>query len=279
MTLEEVRGYCRLFLQDSSGATEGTYFLNASLNSWINEGQRVWVRRSKCLRTHASLIVDATMTPATAFYTLPSTLHYLERLTCGGNTFSPAETALTFYTQFANPAKVTYTWNARSNNSIEAFAAGRVAMIFSYHYLRENLAGRAPFLNYAVAPAPQIDQGKNKSNFANYWAEAVSAQSKNQEAAWRFLKFISQKDVLKKYYAVKPRPSARIDLIEEQIADPEIGVFAENALSAKSFYKPDSRAVESIMAQMINDVVLRNVPPKEALSAASQKFSLLLRNL
>lgn len=195
-----------------------------------------------------------------------------------GTQFNPAETALEFYTQFANPAKVTYTWNNKSNNSIEAFASGQVAMIISYAYLKDNLRERAPFLNYGVSTVPQIDPAKNKVNFANYWAEGVSKQSKNQAAAWEFLKFVSQKEPLKKYYAVKSQPAPRIDIIEEQIADPEIGVFAENALSAKSLYKPDSRAVEGILVQMIGDVVLRNIAPKEALSAANQKINLLLRN-
>ncbi len=195
-----------------------------------------------------------------------------------GNAVSPGITALEFYTQFANPAKVTYNWNNRSNNSIESFAAGQVAMILSYSYLRPVLAARAPFLNYAIASVPQIDLSQNRVNFANYWAEGVSKQSKHQEAAWQFLKFITSKQVLPKYYEVQKQASSRIDILEQQLADPDIGVFAENALSAKSFYKPQSDAVESIFVQMINDVVLRNISPQEAVQAGAQKINLLLRN-
>ena len=195
-----------------------------------------------------------------------------------GDTFSPGDRALEFYTQFANPAKTTYNWNTRSNNSIEAFSGGSVAMIFSYSYLRETLSERAPFLNYDVAPMPQIDTFSNKVNFANYWAEGVSKQSKNQEAAWQFLKFISSKDVLPKYYEARKQASSRVDIIETQILDPEIGVFAENALSAKSYYKPDSDAVESILVQAIDDVIIRGASATEAMRAANQKVNLLLRN-
>ena len=67
-----------------------------------------------------------------------------------GDPYQPGARALEFYTQFANPAKTTYTWNNRSNNSIEAFAAGQVGMIFSYSYLRQTLAEKAPFLNYGI---------------------------------------------------------------------------------------------------------------------------------
>ena len=217
----------------------------------------------------------------TQFYTPALTQSLLDRAVPDENnkSFVPAARALEFYTQFANPAKVSYTWNSRSNNSIEAFSSGKAAMIFSYSYLRPTLAARAPFLNYAVAPAPQIDLLRSRVNYANYWAEGVSRQSPNAAAAWQFLQFITQPEVLAKYYEVEKQPSSRIDLLEQQIGDPEIGVFAEAALAAKSFYKPDSDAVEAIFVQMIESVVLRNVSAEDAVQAASQKINLLLRNL
>ena len=195
-----------------------------------------------------------------------------------GESYSPGSRALEFYTQFANPAKTTYNWNARSNNSIEAFSGGSVAMIFSYAYLRGVLAERAPFLNYDAAPVPQIDNQRNKVNFANYWAESVSKQSINQQAAWTFLKFISGSQVLPLYYETQKQVSSRLDIIEKQLSDPEIGVFAESALSAKSFFKPDSDAVESIFVQAIDDVTIRGAAPAEAIKSANQKMNLLLRN-
>src|SRR3989338_1169690 len=194
-----------------------------------------------------------------------------------GNYYSPGARALEFYTQFANPAKLTYTWNNRSNNSIEAFAGGQVAMIFSYSYLRATLESKSPFLNYGVAPMPQIDPKQSRVNYANYWAEAVAKGSKHQEAAWQFLKFISGKDILPKYYEAQKQVSPRLDILEQQISDSEIGVFAENALSAKSLYKPDSDVVESIFVQMIDNVVLHSVAPQEAIKDATQKLNVLLR--
>ena len=192
--------------------------------------------------------------------------------------FTPAVRALEFYTQFSNPAKTTYTWNSRSLNSIDAFAAGKVAMIFSYSYLAGTLAQKAPFLKYGIAAVPQIEGADLRVNFANYWAEGVAKQSEHPTEAWQFLKYISQKNVLSQYYTAVKHVASRPDILESQITDPDIGVFAENALSAKSFFKPDSDAVETIFVQMINDVVLRNVQPADAVRAASQKINLLLRS-
>lgn len=195
-----------------------------------------------------------------------------------GNPYVPGARALEFYTQFANPQKVTYTWNNRANNSIDAFAAGQATMMLSYNYMRDILAEKAPLLNYGIAAVPQIDPGLSRVNYPNYWAEAVAKQSPEQEAAWQFLKFITGREPLAGYYEAKKQVSPRVDLLEQQISDEQIGVFAENALSAKSFHKSDSDAVENIFAQMIDDVTLRNISPQEAVSAAAQKIELLMRN-
>ncbi len=195
-----------------------------------------------------------------------------------GKEISPGLSALEFYTQFADPAKAAYTWNSRSNNSIDTFAAGRVAMILSYAYLGQTLKEKAPFLNYAVAPVPQITSGSTKVNYANYWAEGVSKQSKYPDLSWQFLKTITGKGPLQSYTSATKQIAPRLDLLEEQIADPQIGVFAENAISAKSFYKPDSAAMEKIFADMISEVTQRHVPIKDALHAGAQKADLLLKN-
>ena len=195
----------------------------------------------------------------------------------GSESYSPGTRALEFYTQFANPGKVTYTWNNRSNNSVESFSSGQVAMIFSYGYLKGTLAAKAPFLSYGIAPVPQIEGSGARVNFANYWGEGVSKQSAKQDAAWQFLKFISGKQVLPKYYEAYKQPSSRPDILSQQISDADIGVFAENALSAKSFYKPDANAAESIIIQMINDVVLRDVSVQDAVRSAVAKINLLLK--
>ncbi|HYE22190.1 MAG TPA: extracellular solute-binding protein, partial [Verrucomicrobiae bacterium] len=113
--------------------------------------------------------------------------------------YNPAAVALEFYTQFANPAKKTYTWNAKTNNSVDAFSQGKLGMMLSYSYMREIIIDKAPNLNWSIAAAPQVDASGIKVNFANYWGEAVSKASKNQAVAWDFLKFATQKEVLTKY--------------------------------------------------------------------------------
>ena len=113
-------------------------------------------------------------------------------------------------------------------------------------------------------------------NFANYWAQGVSKQSKNQDAAWNFLKYLTSKDSLDKYYARHKMPSSRKDLIALQINDPDLGVFANANLTAKTFYKPDEARMDQIFTAMIDNVVLNGVSAQEALSQAAKQADTLI---
>lgn len=197
----------------------------------------------------------------------------------GGQTgsFNPGATALAFYTQFSNPAKISYTWNSKSNFSLDAFTQGQVAMMIGYQYMEPMIRARAPNLNWDVSTIPQISSDAIKIDFANYWGETVSKGSKNQALAWDFLNFISQKQELSKYYNKHKQVSARKDMLPSQAADADIGVFAESALNARSVYKQDPNLFESVFNKMIDDVVLRNFSADDAVRNAVQQINLSLQ--
>jgi multiple sugar transport system substrate-binding protein len=194
-----------------------------------------------------------------------------------GNYLNPGETALSFYTSFANPTTENYNWNARSDYSIDAFAAGKAAFLYSYPYTRLTLEQKSPNLNYGIAAVPQPNLNDPAVNFANYWGEVVSKQSKNAAVAWDFLKFISSKEALDTYYATDKKASSRKDLVELQIEDEDIGVFSHANLTAKSFYKPDQARIDSIFGQMIDNVILKGISVQESLSQAEQQASTITR--
>jgi multiple sugar transport system substrate-binding protein len=198
--------------------------------------------------------------------------------TVGTEQFNPGTTALEFYTQFASPAKKSYTWNSDVDFSVDAFTQSKVGMMLSYAYMQPVIESKAPNLNWAVAPAPQVSKTGLKMNFANYWAEGVSKSSLNSAVAWDFLNFATQRAQLESYYEKHKLPSSRKDILATQISDAEIGVFAESALTAKTVYKKDSGVFETVFLKMIDDVILRNFSVTDAIRNATQQINLGLRN-
>ena len=184
--------------------------------------------------------------------------------------------ALQYYTDFANPSKSVYTWNDQQHYSIDAFVEGSTAMMFNYSHQIATVRSKSARFNFGIAPAPQIAGTPVAVNFANYWAPTVSKQSKNPITAWKFLVYLSSTGGDASYVNASDRPSARRDLLEQQKSDPDLGAFAQQALSARSWYQIDNSAIETIFAGMINDVNFGRASVRDALDAAESKVNVLM---
>ena len=185
------------------------------------------------------------------------------------------ENALEYYTDFSNPEKVVYSWNGDQHYSIDQFVEGRVAMMFNYSHQIPVVTGRFERLNFGIAPMPQFDR-LNSKTYANYWAAAVSNSSPNKEAAWFFLGYLASTEGTRQYLADTSRPSARRDIINIQRDDSKIGIFAVQALSAKSWFQVDNVAFDQIFADMIDGVNIRKEKVRDALRSAEAKISVLM---
>lgn len=194
----------------------------------------------------------------------------------GQGSYNPGLVALQFYTDFASPRKKVYSWNPTLPNSIESFTSEKTAMMFNYFYQQAELEAKAPRLNYAVAPMPQIKGAQKEINYPNYWGYVVSSASENKADAWSFLAFMANKDSSKLYLDQTKRPAARRDLIQEQLQDPNLKIFAAQAITARSWMQIDEVATEEIFNKTIDDVVLERKTAEEALKNAATQVDTIM---
>ena len=213
--------------------------------------------------------------------------------------FTSGVSALDFYTNFAKSGSAFYTWNSRMHYSIDAFSEGTLAMMLNYSWQIEALRSKAPKLNFAIAPVPQLSTDESMT-YPNYWAFTVVANKPNitsngnkiqlsndvrVKEAWKFLKFLTMKpvavagqttvpyDAAAKYIEKTDKPSGRRDLIEKQKNDVNIGVFATQNLVAKDWPQADSNAVDNIFATMINKVNTGAATTSEAIRDAATQVT------
>ncbi len=187
------------------------------------------------------------------------------------------ELAVQFYTDFANVSKPDrYTWDDRQKYSIDAFADGNTAMMLNYSHHIQTLRAKAPRLNFGIAPAPQPEKAGFAVNFANYWAPTVSKQSKHSDEAWQFLVYLATTDAAKLYLEASSRPAARRDLLDQQKNDPDLGAFANQALTARSWYQADNIAIETIFAKLIDDVNFNRFSIRDALREAESQVNVIM---
>lgn len=146
--------------------------------------------------------------------------------------------ALSFYTWFSTTGNV---WNTSFPNSVQAFAAGKVAMIFAPSWRALDIQTLNPSLKWKIYPVPQLPESP-VVNWANFWVEGVPKNSTHQTEAWTFVKFLasSQAQQLMFNAASAQRGFGQLPankaLAETVASNPIVGPFAIEANTAKTFY-------------------------------------------
>lgn len=147
--------------------------------------------------------------------------------------------ALEYYTNFAKGEN--RVWDETMPTSTIAFTGGSTAMYFGPSWRAIEIKNANPLLKFKVAPVPQLEGGK--VGWASYWAEGVSEKSANKEAAWEFVKYLSQDDTLIKLYTeaakspgrVFGEPYPKVSMASKLAADPLVGAYIADAPYMRSF--------------------------------------------
>lgn len=194
-------------------------------------------------------------------------------------TDSTAEEAAAFYLKFGDSKSPVYTWNSSFNSSVEAFADEKTAMILAYANELSEIKERNPSINLAVSSTPQLNLAE-PINFAKYWGLAVSSTSavEARAAAWDFVIFATTDQTSAiNYLEGTGRPPALRFLINQYLNDSNLGVFASQALTAKSWPQPDENEVKRIFDKMIESISGGELELEQALERAEVELNILLR--
>ncbi len=185
---------------------------------------------------------------------------------------------LTRYLRFANPADELYTWNDQMGSDLEAFAKGEVAMMIGYRADIARIKEKNPFFNFGIAPMLQHEGASLAVNYPSYQVLVVSNTSLNSGLAWDFIgtTLLSAENVAGYLEQAGHTPALRL-LIAEAVNDSEFGLFARQALTAKSWLQIDGPAVEEVFSQMIESVLTGALPSHSALETAEETINALVR--
>lgn len=203
-------------------------------------------------------------------------------MTNGGNTATFAsggpgaagQNAFNFYLQFANAGSPYHTWNDALGNSIQSFAQGKTAMIFDYRNSFGEIKKVSPFLNFGIAAMPQPDGASIDVNYASYQGLTASRQSKFGGWAWDFIVYATtNKTAAKSYGEATGRPPALRTLVSEKQSDPQLNVFAKQALTARSWRQVDDEKVKEIFDRAIKNVLSGQADSAKALRQAQDQIN------
>ncbi len=160
--------------------------------------------------------------------------------------------ALLFYTNFVKTDEV---WSDTLPSSTIAFARGEVAMMFAPSWRAHEIKAMNPELKFATAPVPQLSD--KRISWATYWAEGVNAKTTKKDEAWKFLKYLSSKEIQQKLFTDQAKTRAfgelysRKDLANDLASDPVASAIMQDAPYAQgwqmSSYTHDDGANDQII--------------------------------
>jgi multiple sugar transport system substrate-binding protein len=192
----------------------------------------------------------------------------------------PGVQSVDFYTAFADPTNLYYTWNDSMPYSTDAFAQGKTDLVFEYASQENAIKAKNPLLRIGVSAMPQPTGSQQAVNYANYEGLAVSKYTKYPDWVWDAVIYLTTNETAATNYLESTNhPPALRTLIKQYSDDPNIGVFAKQALTAQTWLKPDPEQTRLIFSQLIQAVVSKKLDTYQALSQAERSISDLIQQI
>ena len=172
-------------------------------------------------------------------------------------------------------------WNEEMSNSTTAFIQEKVAMIIVPSWEVLSIKSSNPDIEIKVVPVPVVP-GTASLSLASYWVEGVSRFSNHQLEAWKFLRFLTEKENMTKLYEIQSKvrpfgePYSRVDLAPLLAQNPYLSAVIKQAnnfyslpLISRTYDNGLNDEIIKYMENAINSTIL-GVSYKEALETAKR---------
>lgn len=185
---------------------------------------------------------------------------------------NPAESAVRFYTDFANPSKTTYSWNRSLPDSQNAFLAGMLGMYLGFASEDRDLTNRNPNLRFAMALLPQATGTNTSVTYGRLWGFAVPRGSANPNGALAVAEAFAGSDA-DAAAASQTGTAPALRSLAVPVADDAVAtVLNQSALIARGWLDPAPAQTDAIFSTMVSSIASGANTPADAVSAAAQSF-------
>jgi multiple sugar transport system substrate-binding protein len=160
-----------------------------------------------------------------------------------------------------------------------AFMAGRAGMIVDGSFAIAGIR-RGTRAQWGVVPLPRRSTGGEAANFGSYWVHGLTARATGpkRDAAIKWLKFLVSEPVQRMWLEqVGELPSNRRLISDPKLTgDAVFGPFITGLGYSRATFFVDESAQRQVLVDAVNEVVINNRTPKQALDAAAAKEQKIL---
>lgn len=188
----------------------------------------------------------------------------------------PAQAALDFYTQFANPQKTFYSWNRSLPSADSSFASGKSAMYLGFASELSVLRAKNPTGDISVAPVPQSRASGKIITFGKIYGVAISRSARDIAAALIGATTLVSKASVSALVGATTLVPARRDILSNKPSDQAGFVFYGAALQSRGWLDPDALKTKKIFTDMIESVTSGRARVDESVNNANSSVNALL---
>lgn len=183
------------------------------------------------------------------------------------------------YTNFAKGENA--IWSASLRNDLEMFYSGKLAMMIAPSWRAFDIINSNASIEFGTAPLPQLIANENEIYYSTYWGDAVSKDSKYPEIAWKFVRFLAEREQQLALFSSSVtngqrafgEPYSLVELQEEMVGKPYVDAIAQMAPYMKSWQMGDESGVKGYINEAITAIIESNTRVETALKNAESKIN------
>ena len=192
----------------------------------------------------------------------------------------PTDSAITFYTQFADPLKQVYSWNRAMPESKQLFISNKLGVYFGFASELQEIRQKNPNLNFDIALVPQSKprEGEQivRSTYGKMYGFAITRSTPNAAGVLRAINLLLAADSLTRWTKQTGLPSVRRDLLTDNPSDAASSVFATSVLTARTWIDPDGLGTTELFKNMVEGITSGRLVHSEAILQAHYELQNLL---
>lgn len=196
------------------------------------------------------------------------------------NSLSPAQSAMRFFTEFANPTKKRYSWNKSMPKSKEMFTNGDLAVYIGTASELKEISDKNPNLNFDVAPLPQLRSGTGTRllTTGTIYALAITKTGKNPAGAFAIAGALSNGKAGELLEKELGAPSAQRALLVPNARDPLTTTMRQEAVRMRVWPDPDPEKTTDILFRMVDRITTGEDRISESVQRADGEMKILVRD-
>ena len=186
------------------------------------------------------------------------------------------EAVVGFYSQFSDPSKVSYTWNALLPDSQSAFLSGDLALYLGYGSEAKYLSAANPNLSFATALVPQRATAQTREVYGLVYGMMIPRGAKNSAGAYQVASLLVAPAAQSTIAGALGLAPAVVDSLAAAPSEPTAAVSYSEALYASGWLSPEPVSTDAVFSSMITDVTTGRSSLTSALIFAERSLGALL---